>query len=145
MNQQIPYIKTKKEFPALWESGGGMTNSGKSLIICGENDERLRAIYIPKGGQLSNSNHALIPIKIGDKVIIASHQKEDFTIKIYQIKSIEKYEERLVMEAINTWQEGEWENDDDNSTLANSFSVQAAMDKATCYHCREPHYILNDK
>jgi len=139
------YEKTRKGLPALWESGGSMTNSGKSQIICGSNDERLKAIYIPRGGELSCGKHALIPIKIGDKVIIVSHQRKDFTIKIYQIKSIEKYEERLVMEAINTWQEGEWENDDDNSTLANSFSVQATMDKATCYHCREPHYILNDK
>lgn len=29
-----------------------------------------------------------------------------------------------------------------NAELAASLTAKAAVDKASCYHCREPHYAL---
>ena len=36
---------------------------------------------------------------------------------------------------------GEYENGDGNIPDEFSAAVEAALKKAFCYHCREPHYI----
>lgn len=44
---------TKKGLPALWESGGGATNTGSATIIAGPNGEKLVPIYVRRSGHLS--------------------------------------------------------------------------------------------
>jgi hypothetical protein len=45
----------------------------------------------------------------------------------------------MTLHLINKFENGAWWNED----LAKEFeeAIQAAEDKATCYHCRKPHYI----
>jgi len=79
---------TKKGLPALWESGGGATNTGSATIIAGPNGEKLVPIYVRRSGHLSCGQHALFVIREGHFVIMASHWRRDFTIKVYQIVEI---------------------------------------------------------
>ena len=67
---------SKTGLPCMWESGGGATNTGGAKIICSANGLPKKAIYIPRGGHLSNGEHALIPVTIGDIIIFYSHDRK---------------------------------------------------------------------
>jgi len=86
-------------------------------------------------GSLANEEHALIPIELGDLVVEAIHHREDFTIKISQITSIHDEAE---LSALHVFDMGEWDTEPPPQFAS---LIEAAQDKATCYHCREPHYI----
>ena len=146
-------IITKRGFTAYWESGGGFTNSGYSTIICDSKGEPKKPIYVKKGGHLANAEHALIVIEPNDYIINANHLREDFNIKIYKVLDIEikeyerlnafgkpfKDESRIIIgEEVNSFSQGEWEKE--LPEFLNP-AVQASMKKASCYHCRKPHYI----
>jgi hypothetical protein len=134
--KKIEIERTKKGFPCLWESGGGFTNTGEATIIADKAGQPKRAIYVRKRGPLANENHALIPIAVGDYVISANHHRDDFEIFVYRITKILK--EEVSIEKIAEFSNGEW----DNLPQFLEDAVEAAMEKATCYHCREPHFIV---
>ena len=133
--------KTKKGFPALWECGGGYTNTGEATIIASPSGGPKKAIYIRSRGSLANAHHALIPIEVGDYIIEANHHREDFEIRIFRILSFETKEEETyaVVEKDNCFSMGEW---DKELPAHLEQAVHAAMHKATCYHCRGPHFII---
>ena len=63
-------------------------------------------------------------------------------IEIYEKKQKQKEitEDVAIVEQVYEFSWGEW----DKELLASlEPAVQAAMEKATCYHCREPHFILD--
>jgi len=128
--------RTKKGYPALWECGGGYTNTGEATIIAGKDGQPKKAVYIRGRGELANSFHALIILEVGDYIIEANHHREDFVIEIYKILDFE--EETAVVEQVNYFEMGEWDTELPAFLEA---AVQAAMKKATCYHCRGPHYV----
>lgn len=134
--RQIRIERTKKDYPALWECGGGFTNTGEATIIASPSGGPKRAIYIRNRGSLANSHHALIILEVGDYIIEANHHREDFEIEIFKILDFE--EETAVVEQTNCFSMGEW---DAELPAYLEAAVQAAMQKATCYHCREPHFI----
>ena len=134
--KEIRIERTKKGFPALWECGGGFTNTGEATIIASPSGGPKRAIYIRNRGQLANAHHALIPIEVGDYIVEADHHREDFEIAIYRILNFE--EETAVVEQVNCFSRGEW---DKELPAYLEQAVHTAMFKATCYHCREPHFI----
>lgn len=135
--------RTKKGFPALWECGGGYTNTGKATIIAGKDGQPKKAIYVRRRGHLANGEHALIPIAVGDYVICAGHHREDFNIYIYKILQFktEKEEDVAIVELTYEFSRGEW---DKEPPAYLEQAVRTAMEKATCYHCREPHYCISD-
>lgn len=128
--------------PCLWEGGGGWSNTGESVIIAGPDASPMKPIYTRKSGSLACSNHALIPVSVGSVVIEAQHHRRDFFISIWQIKSIE--DTAAEVEMIAEYSLGEWvfitepHPEVTGHLLA---AVEAAQNKATCYHCREPHFI----
>lgn len=128
--------RTKRGIPCMWESGGGYTNTGVATIIAGKNGEPKKAIYIRRRGQLANSHHALIPVTVGDYVLKADHHRGDFNIFIYKIKKILK--EEILTEKIGEFSNNEW----DHLPKFLEDAVETAIKKATCYHCREPHFII---
>ena len=130
---------TKKGLPALWESGGGATNTGSATIIAGPNGEKLAPIYIKRSGSLSCGQHALFVVQEGYYVVMASHWRRDFTIKVYQIVEINLEAQTARLSQLYEYSQGEW-NYDPPAWLKNA--IDTAMEKAICYHCREPHYIL---
>lgn len=112
--------------PCMWESGGGSTNTGGSKIICAPSGCKKKAIYIPRGGHLSNGEHALIPIAVGDIIIFHSHDRkggETKTLKIKKIVGEKAYTETVEMQ--------------DCFKVA----VEAAIKKSHTYHCRDAMYV----
>lgn len=132
------YIKlhhTKKGYPALWESGGGMTNTGSSQIIANPDGSPKKPVYINRRGHLANGEHALFIISKGDIVIQTDHHRRDFEIFIMKITSIG--DETAEADIIHHFSFGEW-NEEAPTYLKTA--IEAAQEKATCYHCRSPHY-----
>ena len=105
---KIRIEKTKKGYPALWEAGGGSTNTGEATIIAGKNGEAKQPIYIRRRGQLANCRHALIPVDVGDYTISAKHHRRDFEISVYRITEISK--EEASIEKLREYSMGEWDN-----------------------------------
>lgn len=198
---KIKIERTKKDFPALWELGGGQTNTGSARIICSADGSPKKATYIRRRGHLAGGNHALLIVGPGDVVIEADHHRGDFHVAIYKIKGFEdevfgdcglygccandieaaekefsrtgwaenciqhivrpreskdsgrvlstanivvEYWRRWTveyasLEPIAEYSRGEW----DNEEIAQKYktAIEAAKEKALCYHCREPHYI----
>jgi len=155
---------SKRGIPCLWESGGGATNTGDAQIIAHGDGLRITPIYINRRGHLSCGDHALIPVGQCDVVIVADHHRGDFNIQCFDLdgrvqeeiipgqpersaggfgtnpaipeKRLPFMEGRLVSEFSN----GEWDSLEGAGEL--QLAVDAAKEKALCYHCREPHYIL---
>jgi len=128
--------RTKKGLPAMWESGGGYTNTGRAVIIADADGSKKKPVYIRLRGSLACENHALFVVKPGDIVVEANHHRRDFEIRIWRIDQIQEEEARLTL--IHEYSRGEWDSDLDKNLQA---AVEAAMKKATCYHCRGPHYV----
>jgi len=139
----------RKGYAAFWESGGGYSNTGESAIICDRHGQAKKAVYIRRRGHLANDRHALILINRGDFIIQAWHHREDFLIKIFQVKDFERevdyYSDGTeivkvyaIAEEKFVFDRGEWDRDLPEYLEA---AVNAAIEKATCYHCREPHFI----
>ena len=134
--KKIEIERTKKGYPALWECGGGCRNTGEATIIASSSGGPKRPAYIRHRGSLANAHHALIILEVGDYIIEANHHREDFEIAIYRVLNFE--EETAVVEQVNCFSMGEWDKEPPAYLEA---AIQAAKEKATCYHCREPHYI----
>lgn len=140
-------VETKKGFPCLWESGGGLSDRGEVTIIANKDGRPKKAI---RRGQLANCRHALIPIEEGDYIINAFHYREDFQISIYRVTGFEEVDEEMyaLVELFNgkydmehqiCYGMPEWE---EPLPAFLEDAVQAAMAKATCYYCREPHFAI---
>ena len=132
--------RTKKGHPAFWESGGSYTNTGEATIITGKDGQPKKAIYVRRRGELANGEHALIPIEVGDHIIFASHHNGDFQIEIFRITGFEDKEgdAHAVIEQVNCFDKNEWDAELPAYLHA---AVEAAKNKAICYHCRTPHFI----
>jgi hypothetical protein len=190
--KKIKIERTKKGFPALWEQGGGYTNTGEAIVIASSSGDPKKPVYIRRAGQLANREHALIVIQPGDVIIRANHHREDFQIEILQVEKFKEthYDERYSLPNISekqllSWAQesawvqkkggkvlpetvgeyksyryvliripetfaicsqvaqfdmGEWDNEEAAKKFADAIS--AAKEKATCYHCREPHFAI---
>lgn len=134
---------SKKGIPCVWEQGGGFTNTGSAVIVADSVGRPKRPLYIRRRGSLACDYHALIPITTGDVVVTADHHRKDFTIEVVRIieipsKKDETDKGEANAEIISRYDAGEWVPE-----LPIEFfdAVQAAKNKAVCYHCREPHFI----
>ena len=88
MRKTISIERTKKGWPALWEGGGGYSNTGDATIIAGPKGEKKTPLYIRRRGPLACSYHALFVVREGDIVIESSHHRGDFHHQIYRIVAI---------------------------------------------------------
>lgn len=140
MKKEVIVETTKKGYPAMWESGGGYTNTGEAIIIAGPEGEPKTPIYIRKRGDLANGQHALFIVSKGDIVVEANHHRKDFEISIYRISSFTDDDDGFkyaYLEKIHHFSRGEWDIDPPEDF---EDAIEASMGKATCYHCRESHY-----
>lgn len=148
MKKNIQITTTKRGFGAMWECGGGLTSSGSATIITGRNGEARRPVYIPRGGHLACGNHALITVHEGFYIVnVHVSRGTRSSANISQILSVsvkdingEKWEAQAEVEAVNTFSNGEWDKPLDGKF---HLPVEAAFNKASCYHCRTPYYIDN--
>ena len=135
--KKIDIELTKKGHPAVWEHGGGMSNTGYATIVAGLQGEKLSPIYINRRGHLSCGEHALFIVTTGFHIIFADHHRGDFEIEVYRITAINKEEKFADMELVCEYSQGEWNVEPQEFLHA---AIDAAVDKASCYHCREAHY-----
>lgn len=115
----------------LWEAGGSNTNTGDSRIICDRFGNPKKAIKVPTSGDLSNGQHALIPVVVGDMVIEAERHREKNQIFVWEIIRIDGDEATLqLLEYCR------------NTSMDNVYydAVMAAIAKANDYHCRSVYY-----
>lgn len=136
MLDKIKVERTKSGKPALWECGGGLSNTGYANIVTGPNGEPLKPFYIRMRGHLANGNHALVPAVVGGYVIFARHHRGDFLITIYRIDRIEG--EHAFVTKVNEFSQGEWDTELDEKLAP---AVESAKRKAMAYHCRSPFYV----
>ncbi len=141
-------VTTRGGLPAIWESGGGWTNSGWAQVVCGPSGEPLPPIYVRQRGHLANGDHVLFAAREGMVLVVADQHRGDFEIKLWRIENILPPELNLDTDQptadcrlIAEYALGEW-----HPPLPQEFTwaVQAAKEKATCYHCRGGHYFCTD-
>lgn len=143
---KIEIDATKRGYPAMWESGGGLTSGGSATIITGRNGEARRPIYQPRGGHLACGNHALIGVGNGFHVVTASVRRgsrDSASIKRIVSTSVkdingERFEATAEVETLNTFSKGEWDSPLDSKFES---AVEAAFRKASSYHCRSAYYV----
>jgi ribosomal protein S27E len=133
--------QTAKGFPALWEQGGGYSNTGEAQIIAGPQGERLKPIYIRTKGHRANGKHALFIVQPGYHIVSVDYwNKQDppYNIAVYQIQRFFEFQPNP--------------DKPDTQLLALAEvkepyiylepAINAAIAKVRCYHCRKPHYAL---
>ena len=130
---------SKSGLPCVWESGGGYTSTGNSIIVCNRHGDAKKPIYIPRC--YACGQHALIPVRVGDHIIKTSRHQEDYEIGIYRVMGINTVDANATLSLVNKYDSGEWD-----SPLSEDLepAVNASKRKARCYHCREPHYIKEE-
>ena len=137
---------TRSGRTALWESGGGMTNTGRATIIAGPKGERLRPYYIRRRGHLAGGHHALMPIFPGHFIINAHHHRGDFEISVLRVTAIGERNGSLYaeVEQVTDFSKGEWLKDPAEIAPHLPEAIEAAKKKALSYHCRTPYYIKEE-
>lgn len=121
----------------MWEAGGGMTNTGNAQIICGPHGEELKPVFVRTGGDRACKEHAKFLVSEGDVVVTVTRHRQDFIIVLERIQS------DGTLTSFYRQEEGEITlGSFDDTQEEFSRAVYAAWDKAECYHCREPHYMV---
>lgn len=125
--------RSKSGLPTITESGGGMSNTGYSTIICGEEGQRLTPLFVPRG--YSNGDHAIFVVHPGKTHYLkAEHDRRGESVSLYRIDGID--EEDFILSTLV----GEYQDGDSNIPMQFQTAVEVALAKAKCYHCREAHY-----
>lgn len=138
--QTLRIERSRSGIPALWEEGGGRSNTGWARLIADQDGRPKKAIYVRRRGQLACAEHALVPIRKDDIVVEADHHRYDYTVKVYRIVQIR--EDEATLSLIADFDQGEWVP---QLPVHLNDVVQAAMDKAADYHCRTPYWIRNEE
>ena len=129
-------VEYSGEVPCLWERGGGMTTTGKAVVVAGPEGDPKPAEYVRRRGSLSNADHARIPVAPGDLVVTTEHHRGDCDTRVYRIAEIALGQARATL--IHRFVLGRWDTEPTPGILN---AVRAAEGKSRCYHCREPFYI----
>lgn len=129
---------TQKGFPALWECGGGYSNTGNAQLIAAPDGSPLRPVYVRLRGNLACGEHGLFIIEPGTIVVNAEHHRSDFRIKVSRV--IDAFQGLL--EVFHQFDQGEWDTDIPECLVP---VVDAAKRKATTYHCRQLVWAVTDE
>jgi hypothetical protein len=145
MGKQIRLTQTHgSKLPAIWEKGGGATNTGKARIVADKDGKPKKPVYIRRKGELSNGDHALFVVEKGDVVCDLVHSHGDFDISLYQITDITDKGDGFLAdcEDIAIFKKEEW-----SPALPEKYleMVHSGMAKSNEYHCRTPHYVKEDE
>lgn len=133
---------TKSGLPAMWESGGAMTNSADCTLVGDKFAQRKKPVFIRTGGHLSNDNHALFILNKGDVIVVGTRARSDYSYVILRFVSCEKLGDGKAIgefDIINHFSEGQWDNELD--PMYNEI-LDAAKSKMSKYHCRSTVYAL---
>jgi len=135
---ELKVKRSKTGLPVLSETGGGATNTGSSMIICGANGEPLKPLYVPKG--ICFGDHAIFVVRNGMYIIKHSHNREHDKVQVFKILGIGSQSDPDQV-VTNEKPDYVWEDGDGNIREFLELAVKAANVKGYCYHCRAPHFI----
>lgn len=117
------------------EYGGGATNTGDSVVVCGTQGEPLRPYYVPRSGHLSCETHAHFAVR--EEVVTIAGAKPGTRVEIQKHRIVRNGNiARIKSEKIGS---GDLE---DIPEILGHFqdAAEATVEKANCYHCRCVHY-----
>ena len=131
---------TKKGYPAFWEKGGGMTNSGHTELIGDKYGHKKDCIFIRTGGTLSNDNHGLFILNKGDVVCVSHRSGGNISHKLLRYTGdFDKTSQTAEFEMIDFYDNGEWDNE---AHTRFTDIIEASEKKIRIYHCRNVVYAL---
>lgn len=120
----------------LSESGGATKKTGSAIIICSLGGKRLKPYLVLSGEKYSNKIHACFSVRFGVLTVRVKRNSDSVGICKYFIVRQNKVAQ-IITERI--WQ-GPYEKLIINLPIYKEAAI-AAIEKAKCYHCCEPHYI----
>ena len=130
----------------LEESGGGATNTGCATIVCSPRGNAVKPYLVPRRGHLACGVHARF-VGFDFVTVDVDHHREDFEVDINRVRIDPDTAAVTVTPLWELYSGGGVDADKDfilrnlpNRVRRFRDAVQAALAKATCYHCREPHY-----
>lgn len=136
---KMQLTKTNNGLPAFWENGGGMTTTGSASVIGGNHGQKKTAVFINNHGNLACKNHALFVVHKGDTIVGVSRANNTSTIRVMVVRDIgsDTTTAWAELEQTHKYEDFEW---DRLPSPELDEIIEAAMNKACCYHCREMHY-----
>lgn len=140
MEKKIACYVSRFGLPTLAESGGSNGKTGYACIIANKNGNRKTPIYIPRHGNLSNSEHAFFVIKQEDIRIEVTHLDQNFKINVYKIDSIDIPHKEVSLVLVESYSD---KSEYFNSKYFKAISV--AISKSIALFCEEPMYIYSTK
>lgn len=154
------HLSKRNKIPCMWEKGGlkSEEKGGSATIICQENGEKIKPLFVKKGKSCSCAEHALIAIRQGSIVIDAAYKKGHVDIEIWQVQYIHTEYCEAEMKYIASFSKFFYKNEKraeikrkidnfyyywNNGEVAEQYkdAILAAFDKATHYQCRAPHFV----
>lgn len=129
---------TKHGSPAMWERGGGYSNTGDAQVIADREGKPKRPVFVRRRGHRACLEHALVVVCPGDYVVQAERRRrEHYVVRIYRL---------VRLGAVSVLAELVAESEDGLGEVPEFLAgaVEAAREKAACYHCREPHYVAKE-
>lgn len=128
-------ITTRKRLPAVWESGGAISDrSGAATLVAHPDGNPKRPTWVTRGPDACG-NHSLFVVNEGDLVCKAWRSGEAVGIGIYEITLIDG--ESALLEARHRCTGGAWDRTPPQHLLP---LVRAAKAKVACLHCSDTHW-----
>lgn len=132
----VELTKTKK--PALWEEGGGFSNTGSATIVADKNGGKKRPLFVRNKGHLACEKHALVPLHVGDVVVTVWRHRDTYDLQVVRIVSI--VADQATVETICAVK-GSAEQCLAETPDIFKAAVSAALKKSAIYHCRYPVFV----
>lgn len=123
---------TNSNLPAIWETGGGWSNTGKVRIVTDRNGNPKTALCLR---HRCNEDHALFVLHQDDVIIEASRHRDEYAVKLWKVECISVADGKAAASAylLASFKEGCWNVKPHESFVA---AINAAMDKTCTYHAR---------
>ncbi|MEM1792666.1 MAG: hypothetical protein QXE92_00300 [Thermofilaceae archaeon] len=139
--KELYILEVYGDLLCAWEKGGAGCNTGSATVIAGSQGEAKKAIKVRTSGHLAGREHALIPVEIGDHIIFAFAFKRKCIVEIYRVVGFDVARKAIISKKV-VEVEGQAIEEVLQKLPENLVkAASAAIAKAHCYHCREPHYI----
>jgi len=139
-DKKVSCYISKFGLPTMAEKGGSKHHMGYAYVIANKDGNRKSPIFIPKYGNLTNSEHAYFVVRENDIHIEVNHVQKKFEIYIYCVKSIDIPSKEVTLTLIEMYKDN---NYDDFFNSIYYKAVLVTIRKASTLFCREPMYYYS--
>ena len=133
--------RSKSGLPTLAERGGGLTNTGDAVVIASCDGKPVAPLFVPRRGRFGG-DHAIFVARPGMHVVEVRRDRSGPRVSIRLIIRIGTDQDP---DELETSLVGEWEQGDGNIPEFLMGAASAAVAKAYCWHCREPHWAAVER